>query len=267
MHIIVCLKQIIDPEIPPHIFQIDPVQKKQLRGTQALVISTFDEIALEIALQLKEKTDDSKVTALTIAGDEGKEALHQAIAMGADEAILLSDPAFEDSDSFGKAHILTAAIKKMGEFDVVLCGRQAGDVEMGLVGLFLAEEMGLPSVNLLANMEPHAGKMHVRRPIEGGYEVLETPLPFLATTMNDESNVPRYASVRGIRKAMRQEIPVWSADDLGLDPAQIGSSAAQIHLDELFIPERKVRCEFIEGESGADKARLLLQRLKELKVI
>ena len=267
MHIIVCLKQIIDPEIPPHIFQIDPVQKKQLRGTQALVISTFDEIALEIALQLKEKTDASKVTALTIAGDEGKEALHQAIAMGADEAILLSDPAFEDSDSFGKAHILTAAIKKIGEFDAVLCGRQAGDVEMGLVGLFMAEEMGLPSVNLLANMEPHDGKMRLRRPIEGGYEVLETPMPFLATAMNDESNVPRYASVRGIRKAMRQEIPVWSADDLGLDPAQIGANAAQIHLDELFIPKREVRCEFIEGESGADKARLLLQRLKELKVI
>jgi electron transfer flavoprotein beta subunit len=266
VHAVVCLKQIIDPEIPPHIFRIDPAKKQQVRGTQALVISTFDEVAMEVALQLKEKTA-GKVTAITIADADGKQALHQALAMGADEALLLSDPAFEDADAFGKARILAAALGKLGEFDVVLCGRQAGDVELGLVGPFLAEEMGLPCVTLVANMEPADGNMRLRRPIEGGYDVLEAPLPLLSTVTNDESNVPRYASVRGIRMAMRKEIPVWSAADLGLDPAQVGPGAVQIQMEELFIPEREVRCEFIEGESAAEKAGLLAQRLRELKLI
>jgi electron transfer flavoprotein beta subunit len=266
VHAVVCLKQVIDPEVPPHLFRIDPVEKKQIQGTQALVIGAFDEIAVEVALQLKEKAG-GKVTIISIAETEGKQALHQALAMGADEAVLLSDPAFEDSDSFGKARILAAALNKLGEFDVVLCGRQAGDVELGLVGLFLAEEMDLPCINLAANMEPHDGQMQLKRPIEGGYEVLQVPRPFVATVTNDESNVPRYASVRGIRMAMRKEIPLWSAEDLGLDPAEIGPGAARIQMEELFIPERDVRCEFIAGESGAEKAERLAQRLRELKLI
>lgn len=274
MHIIVCIKQVIDPEIPPHVFQIDPVEKKQIRGTQALVIGTFDEVAIEMGLQLKEKTD-GKVTILTIDQEEGKESLHQALAMGANEAILLSDPSFQEADAYGKARILAAAIKKLGDADVVLCGRQAGDVELGLVGMFLGEALALPSVNLVAQIEPvnalrqaqDPGKARLKRPIEGGYEVLEAPLPFLGTAVNDESNVPRYASVRGIRKAMRKKIPVWSAADLGIDPAEIGPEAVRIEMEELYIPERDVRCEFIEGESGEEKAQLLVQRLKELQVI
>ena len=266
MHIVVCIKQIIDPEIPPHVFQIDPVAKKQIRGRQVLVISTFDEVALEVALQMKEK-EGGTVTALTIGESQAVEALHAALAMGADEAVLVSDPAFENTDSFGTAHILAAALQKIGEFDAVLCGRQAGDVEMGLVGPFLAEKMGLPCVTLAANMEAGDGKMRLRRPIEGGYEVLETTTPFLATMMNDDSNVPRYVSVRGLRKAMRSEIPVWSAADLGLDPAKLGSDTAQIDMEELFVPQREIRCEFIEGETGSETGKQLALRLRELKLI
>jgi electron transfer flavoprotein beta subunit len=266
MHIIVCLKQIIDPEIPPHLFEIDPIKKKQIRGRQVLLISAFDEIALEVALQQRDN-EGSKVTALTVGEAEAIEALHAALAMGADEAILVSDPAFEDTDSFGKAHILATALHKIGDFDAVLCGRQAGDVELGLVGPFLAEKMDLPCVTLAANMEPADGKMRLKRPIEGGYEVLETSVPFLATITNDESNVPRYASVRGIRAAMRKEVPVWSAADLDLDPAEIRSETARIELEDLFIPKREVGCEFIEGESGPEKAKQLALRLRELKLI
>jgi len=266
VHIVVCLKQIIDPEIPPHVFQIDPVEKKQIRGRQVLLISDFDAIALEVALQLKEKVD-GQVTAITIGAADAVEALHTALAMGADETVLISDPAFEETDSFGKAHILAAALHKLGEFDGVLCGRQAGDVELGLVGPFLAEMTGLPCVTLAANVEPEDGKMRFRRPIEGGYEILETTTPFLATITNDESNVARYASVRGIRKAMRTEIPTWSAADLALDPAEIGPETAQIEMEELFVPEREVRCEFIAGESGPEKAQQLALRLRELKLL
>jgi len=266
MHIVVCLKQIIDPEIAPSEFQIDPVRKEQIRGKHALVISTFDEHALEVAVQVKEKTS-GKITALTIAGEEGVRTLRDALALGADEAILLSDPTFVDSDSFGKARILAAALRKLSEFDAVLCGRQAGDIELGVTGPFLAEELGLPCIALVANIEPDGDKVRLRRPVENGYEILEVPLPFLATITNDESNVPRLPTVRAIRAAVRKSVPVWTAEEIGIEMIEARPEAAKIELQELFIPKREVRCEFIEGESDQEKGESLALRLRELKLI
>jgi electron transfer flavoprotein beta subunit len=262
VHVVVCMKQVIDPEVPPHLFQIDLGKKKQIRGRQPLVIGDYDEVAIEIALQLKEKTD-GKVTVITVGDKDADESLHQALAMGADEVIRVTDPAFEDADSLGKARILAATLRKMGEFDVVLCGRQAGDVELGLVGPFLAEELALPCATLIAIIDPEDSKIRARRPTETGYDILEISPPLLATVTNDESNVPRYASVRGIMKARKAIIPVWSADDLGLDPAAVGPETMQITLDELFVPKREMVCEIIEGETGTEKAKNLVLRLKE----
>ncbi len=266
MRIIVCIKQIIDPEVPFHLFRIDPVAKRQVQGTHPLVISTYDEVAVEVALQLKEKVG-GRVTVLTLGRKEATQALHQALAMGADDAVLLSDGHFEDLNSFGKARVLAAAIRKIGAFDLVLCGRQAGDIELGLVGPFLAGELGIPCVSLVANFETVDDTLRIRRPIEAGYEILEAPRPFLATITNDTSNVPRYASVRGLRAAMRTPIPCWSAADLGIRPADLGIGSARIEIDELYIPQREMRCEIIGGESGAEKARNLAARLKELGLI
>ncbi len=266
MHTIVCMKQIIDPEVPPHLFEIDPKKMKQIRGTHPLVISDYDEVAIEVAIQLKEKTD-GKVTIITIGNEDAVESLHQALAMGADQAIRVTDPAFEDADAFGKAQILAAALRNVEDFDVVLCGRQAGDVELGLVGPFLAEELQVPCATLLATIEPHNGKVRLRRPVERGYEILETPTPFVGTVTNDESNVPRYASVRGMLTARRAEIPVWSADDLGLDRDQLGLASAHIQMDELLVPERGVECEILQGETGAEKAKNLVDYLKAESLI
>lgn len=260
------MKQIIDPEVPPHLFEIDPEEMKQLRGTHPLVISDYDEVAIEVAIQLKEKTD-GKVTVITIGDEDTVESLHQAIAMGVDQAMRVTDPAFEDVDAFGKAQILAAAVRKIGEFDAVLCGRQAGDVELGLVGVFLAEEMDLPCATILANINPQNGKVRMRRSVEAGYEVLETSTPFVATVTNDESNVPRYASVRGMLAARRAEIPVWSADDLGVDRGALGLGSARIQMEELFIPERGVECHLIEGDTGPEKAKTLVEYLRQEKLI
>ncbi len=265
MHIIVCIKQIIDPEVPFHLFRIDPVAKRQIQGTHPLVISTYDEVAVEVALQLKEKVG-GRVTVLTLGRKEAIQALHQALAMGADNAVLLSDLNFEERDSFGKARILAAAIRKIGAFDLVLCGRQAGDIELGLVGPFLAGELGIPCVSLVANFEVVDSTIRIRRPIKAGYEILEAPLPFLATITNDTSNVPRYAPVKRVQAAMRMPIPSWSTADLGISPSDL-AEPARIEIDELFIPQREMRCEIIEGESGAEKARNLVARLKALGLI
>lgn len=266
MHTIVCMKQIIDPEVPPHLFEIDAKEMKQVRGTHPLVISAYDEVAIEVGLQLKEKTD-GKVTVITIGGEDTVESLHQALAMGVDQAIRVTDPAFGEADAFGKAQVLAAAIRKVGDYDLVLCGRQAGDVELGLVGPFLAEELDLPCASIIANVEPEDGKVRMQRSVDVGYQVLETATPFLATVTNDESNVPRYASVRGMLAARRAEIPVWSAEDLGLDVRKLGLEAVQIRIDELWIPEREVECELIGGETGAEKAKNLVEYLKQEKLI
>lgn len=266
MHIVVCLKQIIDPDISPHLFEIDPVEKNQIRGSLPLVISAFDEIALEAALQLRQKTAGS-VTAVTIAGPDGVQALHRALAMGADQVILLSDPAFEGASAFGKARILAAALKRLESFDVVLCGRQAGDVEMGLVGPFLAEAAGLPFVGLVANLEPSDGCLRLKRPIENGYEILEGPPPLVVTVTNDESNVPRLPTVLGIRNAMRREVPVWTAADLGLDARLVEMGNGRLEMADLFLPQRQGQCEMIKGETAADQARTLALRLREMSLI
>lgn len=266
MHTIVCMKQIIDPEVPPHLFEIDPQEMKQVRGTHPLVISAYDEVAIEIALQLKDKTD-GKVTVVTIGGEDTIESLHQAIAMGVDQAVRVVDPGLGDTDAFGNAQLLAAAIEEIGEYDAILCGRQAGDVEMGLVGAFLAEELGLPCATILANIEPEDGKVRMTRSVEAGYEVLETSMPFVATVTNDESNVPRYASVRGMLAARRAEIPVWSIADLGLDPNELGVESAQIEMEELFIPEKEVECHLIEGDTGPEKAKNLVEYLRQEKLI
>jgi electron transfer flavoprotein beta subunit len=266
VHTIVCMKQVIDPEVPPHLFEIDPEEMKQVRGTHPLVIGQYSEIAIEVALQLKEKTS-GRVTVITIGDGDTVQSLHQAIAMGVDQAIRVTDPAFEDADAFENAQILAAAVRKIGDFDAVLCGRQAGDVELGLVGAFLAEEMGLPCATILANVEPQNGKVQMRRSVEAGYEVLETSTPFVGTVTNDESNVPRYASVRGMLAARRAEIPVWSADDLGIDPSALGLGSAQIEMEELFIPEKEVECHLIEGDTGPEKAKNLVEYLRQEKLI
>ncbi|HEX6387068.1 MAG TPA: electron transfer flavoprotein subunit beta/FixA family protein [Anaerolineae bacterium] len=266
MHAVVCLKQIVDPDIPPHLFAIDPLEKKQIRGSQSLVISAFDEIALEVALQLKEKTAGT-VTAITIAGPDGVHVLRLALAMGADRVVLLSDPAFAEVSAFGKARILAAALETLGSFDLVLCGRQAGDVEMGLVGPFLAEALQLPCVTLVANAEMRDGCLCLKRPVEGGHEILEAPLPLLITVTNDESNVPRLPSVLAFRNARRQEIPVWSAADLHLDPAAIDPQSGRMQIAELFIPQRHNQCQLIAGESGAGKAQSLARHLRQLRLI
>lgn len=266
MHAVVCLKQIVDPDIPPHLFEINPVEKKQIRGSQPLVISAFDEIALEVALQLKKKTAGT-VTAVTIAGPDGKQALHWALAVGADQVILLSDPAFAGAGAFGKARILAVALKRLEPIDLVLCGRQAGDVEMGVVGPYLAEALQLPCVTLVANAEPSDGRFRLKRPVEDGCEILEAPPPLLLTITNDESNIPRLPTVLGIRNATRREVPVWSAADLGLEQTPIDERDSHLKTAELFIPQRYVQCELISGDSGADKARALALRLREMRLV
>jgi electron transfer flavoprotein beta subunit len=266
VNIVVCIKQVPDWEAPADTFKIDPERKKLIPPPNIDPrISLFDEHAIETGLQLKEKYG-GKVTILSLGPDFAQRAVKQALAMGADEGILLKDPAFEDSDTYATAYLLAEAIKKIGTFDLILCGRQAADWDIGQVGIGMAEFLGIPSVTLAQKIEVSEGRLLVERLVEGGYDVIEVGLPALVTVSN-EINKPRYPTLRGIMAAGRKQIPVWNAEALGVDPTRVGPQAAYAQVLKLYIPVHEAHCEFVEGESDEEKGEKLALRLREAKLI
>ena len=193
--------------------------------------------------------------------------LRQALAMGADDARLLSDPAFEGGDCVATAHGLAAALRKLPPPDVVLCGRQASDFEAGQVGGYLAELLGMPLVSLVRRLQMSGACLHAHRQGEDGDEVVEVELPVVVTVTNDDHNVPRLATVRALMQAGRREIPVWGLADLGLTAAEVGRAASRTTLLALEVPEAVPACELIAGANPADQAATLVRRLQDLRLL
>ena len=266
MHIVVCVKQIIDPEIPTEQFKLDPATKRQVRGGLSLVISAYDQNAVEVALQLKEKVGGT-VTALSLGEPEAQGAVKSAMGMGADAGVLVTDPALMGSDPFGVAHILAKAIRKIGAPDLVLVGCVSGDTGDKVMGPLLAEELRLPCLTFVSRIEVREGKAAARRIVEDGYEVVEAPFPLVVSILSDDSNVPRYSKLKDIMVAARKTVPVWKAADLDVDMATVGTAGQRVQLREVSIPQRDSRCELMNGDTPAEQAERLAKRLRELKVI
>jgi len=266
MNVIVCIKHIIDPEMPPAKFKIDTAAKRVIPPEGIpLVVSPFDEQAVEAALTIKDK-QDTRITAITMGQDSAKDAVKHVLSMGADEGIVLSDEAFGGSDTFSTAYVLAKAIEKIGEYDLILCGRQAADWDAGQVGSIIAENLGIPVVTLARRVEVIDGKLRVERVIPDGYEIVEVPLPAVVT-VSSEIGQPRLPSGRGIIMAARKQVPVWSAQDIDCDPSAVGVGAARSELLELFIPSQDRKGEIVSGENAAEAAGSLALRLKEEKII
>lgn len=263
MQVLVCIKQILDPEIPPRQFEVDQAAKKVLPGGAAWVINPFDSNAVEIALQLKDRHKDCTVTALTLGGETCGKVLRHALAMGCDEAIWLKDPLFEELDSSGTARVIARGIEKSGPVDLVLCGRQAGDWDMGQVGFLVAEELSLACVTVISQAEVRDGRLRLRREADRGEEILETGLPLLATITSSSLNQPRYPTAKGIVLAGRKKIQVWSAPDLGI----MKKWARRVEIEDLIVPHHERQVRMIEGEDGAAKGAGLVQALVEMKVL
>jgi electron transfer flavoprotein beta subunit len=262
MNIIVCVKQIPDPEIPATKFKLDPEGKNVLppEGVPP-VINPYDEQAVELALKIKEK-HGGKITILTTGDDSSSRVVKHALAMGTDEGIILKDKAFEDSDSFSTAYILSQAIRKIKEFDLILCGRQAADWDEGLVGIILAENLELPLITLAESVDFSEGKWQVKRVILEGYQVFGVSPPAVVT-VSHEAGPPRLPSGWGIISASRKEILVWDAEVIAADPSRIGREASRKRLVKLSIPERKRTCEILGGSTLEEAAAKLAEKLKE----
>jgi electron transfer flavoprotein beta subunit len=266
MNIIVCVKQVVDPEAPPSSFKIDASTNKVVPPPGVPpVISTFDEYAVEAALLIKEAVG-GKVTTLSLGVNLLRDVVKKPLAMGADELILLEDPAFADGDSWSTAYALSMAIKKIGQYDLVLCGRQAADWDAGQVGSGIAELLGLPSVTIARKVEAADGKVRVERVIPDGYEVIEVSLPALVTLSN-EHPTPRYPNLKGIMAAKKIEPIIWKLADIGVDPSQIGANGRKSKLFKLFQPVRDTKCEVMKGETPEEAAANLATKLREVKLL
>jgi len=267
MHIIACVKQVPDPEAPASAFKVDEAAKKVIPAAGvASVVSQFDALAVEAALRVRDTLGECKITIVSMGPAAARDAIKQSLAMGADEGVLLTDDAFENGDSYTTALVLSKAIQKIGDFDLLLFGRQATDWDAGVVGAGVAEMLGLPSVSLAKAVTVQDGKVVVERVLMEGYDTVEASLPCLVTVSN-ELGEPRYPKLQQIMQAARKQVSIWSAADLGLDPSQIGAQGVRLNLERLYQPVSEVECEVMEGETPEEKAQKLAQRLREEKII
>lgn len=266
MNIIVCVKQVPDPDAPPSAFRIDTENKKVvLPADVPAVLDPYSEYALEAALKLKD-AGGSHITALSLGAGLTREVLKKTLAMGADELILLEDEAFAGGDSWSTAYALSLAIRKIGEYDLILCGRQAADWDAGQVGCGIAGLLNLPSVTVARKIETAGDNLIVEGVTDEGYEVIETPLPAVITVSN-EIGEPRYPTIRGIMAAKKKEPVVWKPIDIGLDAAQAGVKDRKSAIAKLAQPQRGVQCRMIEGETPQEAGANLAVRLRQEKLI
>jgi electron transfer flavoprotein beta subunit len=265
VNIVVCVKQVMDPEAPATSFKIDITNDTVISSGVSQVISTFDDYAVEAALRIKESRG-GKITVISMGTNLQRDVVKKPLSMGADELVLLEDEAFAGSDSWSTASVLALAIRKIGSYDVILCGRQAADWDSGQVGSGIAQLLGLPIVSIARKIEVNDNRARVERVITDGYEVVEVALPALITLSN-EHDEPRYPNVRGIMAAKKKEPVVWKPSDIGLDSSQVGVAGRRIKLLKLFQPAHEGECEMIDGDSPSEMVEKLAVRLREAKVI
>jgi electron transfer flavoprotein beta subunit len=267
LHMICCVKQVPDPEAPASQFKVDEATKKVLPIPGiAPVPSQFDTIGVEAALRIRDALGEAKITILTLGPESSRDAIKHSLAMGADEGVLLSDPGFEGGDHQATALALTAAIKKLEPADIVFCGRQAVDWDMGVVGSIIADQMGLPCVTIAQDVKVQDSKVVVERTLMDGVETVEAPLPCVITVTN-ELGEPRYPQLRQIMAAAKKQVTIWSAADLGLDASQLGAAGSLLNVERLYVPVQESQCEFLEGETPDESAQMLAQKLREAKLI
>ena len=262
MKIVVCIKQVPDTA---HV-KINPETNTLIREGVASIINPFDMYALEEGMRLKQKVGGS-VIALSMGPPQAAEALKETISLGIDEAILLSDRAFAGSDTLATSYTLSKAIEKIGDVDLILCGKQAIDGDTAQVGPGIADKLNMPFVSFVKKIEEISPeKIRVQRMMDDGYDVVESTLPVLLTVVK-EINVPRVPSLRGKMRAKSYQVTVWSASDLPVDRSRMGLEGSPTKVVRIFHPPAKGNRQIIEGAHNQEKVENLLVKLKEIKVL
>jgi electron transfer flavoprotein beta subunit len=235
-----------------------------VRDEAQSVINPFDTYAVEEGVRLKEATG-GKVTVISMGIPKVADILKECIAVGADEGILLSDRAFAGADTLATSAALAAGINKIGQYDIIICGKQAIDGDTGQVGPGLAERLGIPHITCIRKIEEiKEGYIRAQRMTDFGYEVIECSLPAVITVVK-EINEPRLPSIKGMMKAKKAVIPVWTADDIGADKDKIGLRGSPTKVIKTFTPEININTEIIDG-TPEEQAHKLVEKLLQLQI-
>jgi len=253
--ILVCIKQALDVAE----LKIDSATRRPITAGVPRKISDFDKNALEEAVRLKEKVG-GEVVVITVGPEEAKMALREALAMGADRAYLLSDPSFERSDTLAVSYILAEAIKKVGEFDLILCGEASIDSFTAQVGPRLAERLNIPQITYVRKLDLNGDTVVAERSLEDCYEKVKAKMPVLLT-VTGEINEPRIPSLMAIMKASKKEIMVWSAGDLKIPKEKVGEAGSAIQVTEVLAPKAERKRIMIKAETVEELAETLAKAL------
>ncbi|MBF0472345.1 MAG: electron transfer flavoprotein subunit beta/FixA family protein [Nitrospirae bacterium] len=260
MNIVVCVKQVPDTaEV-----KIDPKTNTLIRDGVPSIINPYDMHAIEAALEIKEKIGGT-VTVLTMGPPQAETALRDAISLGADEAVLLSDRAFAGSDTWATAYTLAGAIKKIG-FDIIICGKQAIDGDTAQVGPGIAEFLNIPHVAFVSKIKDITEQtLTLDRMMDDRYEIVEADMPVLFTVVK-EINVPRLPSLKGKIKAKKIEIKKMTNAEIGLDVESLGLSGSPTQVKNIFAPDIVKDRKMLEG-GVEEQVNQLMSVLKELKCV
>jgi electron transfer flavoprotein beta subunit len=261
-NIIVCMKQVLDPEAPLSLFKIDTEAKQAvLPKATPPVLSPFDENALEAALKIKD-IQSANVTVISLGKKLARAVVKAPLAAGADQLVLLEDDAFSDFNTYLTANALAAAIKKLGQYDLILCGIQAADTNAGQVGTGIASLLGIPCLTFARKVDFNGDKVRVEKVLPDGSELIEAPAPVVVTT-SYEVGALREPGVEAFMSAGKKPITVWNAQALGLDSVKTSRTSFL----KMYQPAHDNKCEIIEGASPEEKAGKLALKLKEIKVV
>jgi len=255
MNIVVCLKQVPDTNE----VRIDPKTGTLIREGVPSIINPDDKNALEEALVLKEKYN-AKVTVLSMGPPQAEKALREALSMGADEAILLTDRAFAGADTLATSRALAAALKNI-PFDIVFAGRQAIDGDTAQVGPEIAEHLNLPQITYVEKVTVEGKELKVRRALEDGYEIIKVKMPVLLTAIK-ELNQPRYMNIKYIFGSADKEITIWNVSNIDIDPSFLGLSGSPTKVKKSMTKEAKGKGELVD-KPAKESAEYAVLKLKE----
>ncbi len=258
MNIIVCIKQVPDTTD----IKINPENNTLIREGVESIINPFDMYALEEALRIKE-AHGGTVTVLSMGPPQVEGALREALAIGVDNAILISDKKFAGADTLATSYTLSAAIRKLGDYDIILFGKQAIDGDTAQVGPGVARQLDIPQIAFVKEIDSiEDGKIIAHRMMEDGFDVVESQFPIVLTVVKD-INEPRLPSLRTKMKAKKAEIPVWTFDDLNLDEAKVGLNGSPTSVEKIFTPTLEKKTMMLDGEPE-ETAKKLADYLKEI---
>lgn len=260
MNIIVCIKQVPDTQD----IRINPETNTLMREGVQSIVNPFDMYAIEEAIRIKEKLG-GKVTVISMGPPQAGEALREAISMGADDMVLMSDRAFAGSDTWATSYTLAKGIQKLGEFDLIICGKQAIDGDTAQVGPGIAATLDIPQVTYVKKTEEiKEGMARFERMTEEGFEVIETPLPCLITVVK-EINIPRLPSLRGKIRAKQAPVVTLTAKDIDANPDQLGLKGSPTVVRKIFTPPKRTGGQILQGDTSEVVSKLV-EALKDVVI-